>query len=64
MEIIKKHIKMLRDYYPESFISGHIRKHLLWYLKGEKNASQIKLKVSTEPSLDKTILMLDEFLKN
>jgi len=64
IEVIKKHIEILRKYYPETFINGHIRKHLLWYLKGEKNASQIKLKVSTEPILDNAIKTLEEFFKN
>ncbi len=52
VEIIEKHIKILRENFSENFISGHIRKHLLWYLKGEKNVSELKVYVSTEPSLD------------
>lgn len=64
MEIIKKHIDMLKKYYPNSFISGHIRKHLLWYLKGEKNASQIKTFVCTEPNLDVVLKTLEDFFAN
>ena len=63
IELIKKHIRMLREYFPECFISGHIRKHLLWYLKGEKNSSEIKLQISTEPSLDKVIERLEDFFE-
>ena len=63
IEIIKKHVELLRKYYPENFINGHIRKHFLWYLKGEKNASEIKLQVSTEPSIDRVLEIIENFLK-
>ena len=61
-DIVKKHIQLLREYYPEKFISGHIRKHLLWYLKGYSGASEIKLQVSTEPNLDKVLKIMHEFM--
>lgn len=63
LAVIKKHIELLRRYFPEEFIKGHIRKHFLWYLKGEKNASEIKLQVSTEPSIDKVLKILENHLK-
>ena len=63
IDIIKNHIDILRKYFPESFISGHIRKHLLWYLKGEKNASKLKQQVSIEPDLYKVIELLETFFK-
>lgn len=59
--VIENHIKMLESYYPKNFVSGHIRKHLLWYLKGEYNASEIKRFVSTEPDLNKVLEVLKEF---
>ena len=61
MEIIKTHINMLLENYPESFVNGHIRKHLLWYLKGEYNATEIKRFVSTEPDLQKILDRLEIF---
>lgn len=63
-DIISKHIKMLQEYYPLSFISGHIRKHLLWYLKGEQNASDMKRFVSVEPNLDKVLYALKDFFQS
>jgi len=62
-ETILKHISLLRKFFPETFISGHIRKHLLWYLKGEQNASNMKIFVSTEPDLDVILKKLKDFLK-
>lgn len=63
-DIISKHIKMLQEYYPLSFISRHIRKHLLWYLKGEQNASDMKRFVSVEPNLDKVLDELKDFFQS
>lgn len=60
-EIIKRHIETLLNYYPLSFVSGHIRKHLLWYLKGERGASEIKKFVSLEPDLEKILTRLKDF---
>lgn len=61
IEIIKRHIETLLNYYPLSFVSGHIRKHLLWYLKGERGASEIKKFVSLEPDLEKILTRLKDF---
>lgn len=61
-DIVKKHVDLLREYYPERFINGHIRKHFLWYLKGYHNASEIKVQVSTEPNIDKVLEIMREFM--
>ena len=63
-ETILKHIEMLREFYPERFIGGHIRKHLLWYLKGYSGASSIKVQVSTEPEIDKVLSIMKNFMEN
>jgi tRNA-dihydrouridine synthase len=61
-EIICEHIQLLRQYYPENFISGHIRKHLLWYMKGEVGASSIKVQISTESDINRVLEIIREFL--
>lgn len=61
-DIVKKHVELLRQYFPEKFINGHIRKHLLWYLKGFSGASSIKLQVSTEPDIDKVLEIMHDFM--
>lgn len=63
IDIIKNHVNLLRNYMPESFINGHIRKHFLWYLRGFSGASQIKLKVSTEPNIDSVMNIIGDFFK-
>ncbi len=45
-ENICDHINILSKYYPENFIVKHMRKHMLWYIKGFRNANAVKAKVS------------------
>ena len=61
LSIIKNHINILKEYFPDRFIIGHIKKHILWYLKGEKNCSDIKVAISYEQSLEKVVEMLENF---
>ena len=63
-ETLKRHIDMLRGVFPERFINGHIRKHLLWYLKGFVGAASIKAQVSTEPDLDKVLVLIKDFMES
>lgn len=63
-DIVEKHVNLLRNYFPENFISGHIRKHLLWYLKGYAGAGAIKLQISTEPDIDKVLEIMRKFMEN
>jgi len=62
-EIICKHINLLKEYYPDSFINGHMRKHLLWYLKGYTGASSIKNYISTENDMGKVLTCIKDFLE-
>lgn len=62
-EIICKHIEILKNYYPDSFINGHMRKHLLWYLKGYTGASEIKNYISTENDMGKVLECIKNFLE-
>ena len=63
-ETLKRHIDMLRGVFPERFINGHIRKHLLWYLKGYVGSASIKAQVSTEPDLDKVLVLIKDFMES
>lgn len=60
---IQKHISILRNYFPDRFIIGHIKKHILWYLKGEENCSDVKVKISYETSIEKILEILKIFFK-
>lgn len=56
---IKKHIEILKKYYPDRFIVKHMRKHILWYLKNIKNATKIKTEITTEPDLNVVLEKLE-----
>ena len=45
LECIEKHIEILRKFYPENLIAKEMKKHLLWYLKGERNVKAVKQKL-------------------
>lgn len=58
---IKKHIALLRQFFPESFVVKHMRKHILWYVKNERNATRLKVEIVSEPTLDGVLNLLDDF---
>ena len=57
---IKKHIELLKEYYPDRFIVKHMRKHILWYLKNVRGANKLKAEIVTEPDLNKVLEKLEE----
>ena len=59
-EIIKRHVEVLRKYYEESWLTLYMRKHFLWYAGGMHNASDIRLKLATSPSIDESLKLLEE----
>lgn len=62
IELIKKHIQVLRQNYSENFVSVTMKKHLLWYIAGERDASKYKLKIATCPSLDQSVKIVEKIL--
>ena len=60
--LIKQHVQMLRENFNERFVSATMRKHLLWYISGEKDASKIKLDVATKQDLNEAISIVEDFL--
>lgn len=64
LEQIKQHINMLLTYYPEIFVVKHMRKHILWYLKGERGASAIKAEVCKLTKINDVIKVLEDFYNN
>jgi len=60
---VKKHIQLLREYYPERFVIKHMRKHVLWYLKNVQGANKIKTEIVLEENLEKVLQMLENAYK-
>lgn len=63
-EDIKNHITTLRKYYPEHLVVKEMRKHILWYLKGYHNCTEIKNKVVREKDINVVLQTLQEFFEN
>jgi len=63
-ETIMKHVNFLKKYYSIRFIEGHMKKHLLWYLKGYRNTSEIKNKICMMTSLDDILKEIEMFCLN
>ena len=61
MYYIKKHIENLREYYPDDFIVRHMRKHILCYLKGERNCTELKREIVMINDLETVISKLENF---
>lgn len=59
-EIIEKHINLLRKFYPDRFVAKHMRKHILWYIKGMKNINMFKNEISRETDIEKILQSLKE----
>lgn len=65
LECIEKHIEILRKFYPESLIAKEMKKHLLWYLKGEKSVKAVKQKLVLYDNIDDMLncLKMEVFVK-
>ena len=61
MFYIKKHIEILRTVYPDEFIVRQMRKHILCYLKGERNCAELKRNIVLINDLNEVISLLDKF---
>lgn len=62
LDLIKKHIEVLRKFYNERFVNVTMRKHLLWYISGLKDANKIKLQVATNDSLEESLKLIEQVL--
>ena len=62
MDLIKKHVKVLREHYSESFVNVTMRKHLLWYISGIRGANKIKLDIATSPSLENSLKIIEQYI--
>jgi tRNA-dihydrouridine synthase len=57
----KKHISILREYYSDKFLVKYMRKHMLWYASGLKNA-ELKSKIALSNDLNQSLEWLREMI--
>lgn len=60
LDIIRHHIALLREYYPDRFVVKHMRKHILWYVKGMPNVNSFKNAIATETNIETMLIMLEK----
>lgn len=60
-EVAKKHVELLRRFYPENFLVKYMRKHLLWYCAGIKNVDNFKTEIAMGNSLDLSLEILKKY---
>lgn len=60
IDVIKRHIEILRSNFDEKWLTLYMRKHLLWYAKDLPFTSQIRQQLATCDNLDGAILLLQE----
>lgn len=60
IEAIKKHVEILRKYYPEQWIVLFMRKHFIAYASAFKGGAKSKIALSTSQSIDESLNILQE----
>lgn len=60
IEFLKQHIAILRKFYDDRFLIKHMRKHLLWYVKGLHGANTLKTSLATTTDLDEAVKMIEQ----
>lgn len=63
IETAKRHLRLLVDLKGQRIGVNEMRKHLAWYIKGLKNASQIKRRVNTADTVKELESLLDAYLE-
>ncbi len=64
IDMCLKHIKYLEEIKPEKVIVLEIRNHIAWYIKGMKNANEIKNKIYLTKKINDIIDILTEYKRD
>lgn len=60
IDAIKRHVEILRKYYPEKWIVLFMRKHFIAYASTFKSGSKAKIALATSESVDESLKLLEE----
>ncbi|HPF82802.1 MAG TPA: tRNA dihydrouridine synthase DusB [Bacilli bacterium] len=63
IEMIKRHLKLLKETKSDKLALLEIRSHAIWYLKGVNNSSFIKNQICKAKTIDEVNNILDELIK-
>ncbi len=64
IEMLVKHVKMLKEELNEKIAVLEMRKHAGWYIKGMKNSSEIRNKINKITKADELFEVLKMYLEN
>jgi len=64
IDVVRKHIEILRQHFDEKWLQLYIRKHLLWYAKELPLATNLKLTLATCDDVDKCLDILETAFEN
>lgn len=62
IKMIKKHVNLLMEDKPLKVVLLEMRSHILWYLKGLPNSSEIKTKICAAKSIEEVFEVLDSYV--
>ena len=63
IDVVKKHIQLLREHFDENWLKLYIRKHLLWYACDLPMSSELRLKLATCDNIDHCLTLLEKVFK-
>ncbi len=65
LDIIQEHLDILSTYYhDEKSLVTNFRKHLLWYVSNNRNASKIKLQLMQYETIDEIMTLLKQYFES
>lgn len=62
--LLLEHINMLKNYFSDKYITTTMRKHLLWYVAGEPNATAYKRELATTQDINASLQIVKKILLN
>ncbi len=60
--LVEEHINQLKQHFSDKYINVTMRKHLLWYIAGTKNATLYKQKIATSENFDESLKLVKMLL--
>lgn len=61
--VIAEHVRVLRTYYSEQWLTLYMRKHLLWYTQDLVGSASLRARIATSDSIDESLKILKEAFK-
>lgn len=56
-----RHARMMRDWKGERAAVLEMRKHLCWYIRGQRGAAKLRTRINASPDIDEVLEILKEF---